>query len=135
MILIKEAYVTLETAKLLKQYGFRAKCTACYRQDLNNQFELVSGRIDFCAPRFNKCKSLPPLNAPTQLMAMAWIRARFNVDIFIEPGDKYSVRIPGYWLGIGYQKYEDACEAGIKYFLEKIIMKKLEENNNNGSEY
>ena len=133
MILVKETYVTLEIAKLLKQYGFRAKCTACYRQDLNNQFELVSGRIDFCAPRFSKCKSLPPLNAPTQQMAMTWIRGRFNVDIFIEPGDRYNVRIPGSWFGIGYPKYEDACEAGIRYFLENVIMKKIKESN--GSEY
>lgn len=130
--MIKESYVSLETAKLLKEHGFRAKCTACYRQDLNNQFELISGRIDFCAPRFSKCKSLPPLNAPTHQMAIEWIRQTkaYHIEIRVayhfRVFDGYTFEIfnlaeEEYVTTLGvFSLAHEAADAAIKFVLEKL---------------
>ncbi len=127
----KEAYCSYEVSKLLKEKGFSEKCTACYRTDLNNQFELISGRVNFCNPRFNKFKSIPPLNAPTQQVAMRWLRERgifINIDYMIEcPTFKYYIYLDDsaskHTDFKHYPTYEEAVESALKYCLENLIQK------------
>ena len=140
MAIITEDYVSFEIAKLLKEKGFQAKCTACYRSDLNNAFELISGRINYCNPRFSKCKSIPPYNAPTLQMAMKWLREEkkigieVNTNFDIDDGNKWYYeygfcifQLSGAFKKFaecdydGYKTYEEACEAAIKYCLEILI--------------
>lgn len=137
--MITEDYVSFETAKLLKEKGFQAKCTACYHSGPSHAFQLVSGRINYCNPKFNKYKMIPPYNAPTLQMAMKWLREVHN--LVIEPyrtacGYLYTIsNIP--YGSIEYDNsqafngddensgqwttWEKACEDGIKYCLENLI--------------
>ncbi len=134
--MITEDYVSFETAKLLKEKGFQAKCTACYH-DSDHTLELISGRINFCNPRFKRYKGIPPYNAPTLQMAMKWLREVHNYDIsicldsYVEPydnqyyivirrkKDKYENISP--CEQVYFDTYEEACEAAIKYCLENLI--------------
>ncbi len=134
--MITEDYVSFETAKLLKEKGFQAKCTACYHSDPSHTFELVSGRINYCNPRFSKYKMIPPYNAPTLQMAMKWLREvhKLDMDISIEYTTE---KVKVYYYSIlkrtsirdidclhsetNFNSYEEACEAAIKYCLENLI--------------
>ena len=134
MTQITEDYVSFETAKLLKDKGFQAKCTACYRSDLNYKFELVSGRINYCNPKFSKYKMIPPYNAPTLQMVMKWLNENHNLYVFARPyvtedGVFYLYEIKRLHKFMiepvatetGFEKSEQACEAAIKYCLENLI--------------
>jgi len=112
----KEAYVSFETAKLLKEKGFRGDCIAYYNED---------GR---------KCLSLNaelfPLPCPTQAVACRWLREEKDIDII-----PFHERLPHgcYWCRIEhnlltahqqlpiYSTYEDAVEAALEYCLTKLI--------------
>ena len=132
--MIKEDYVSFETAKLLKEKGFQAKCTACYHSDPSHTFKLISGRINYCNPRFSKCKMIPPYNAPTLQMAMKWLREIYGLYIVIRPYvteegtfslfDIKSIKEKGIVVNLktktGFTTYEEACEAAIKYCLENL---------------
>lgn len=130
--MVTEDYVSFEVAKLLKEKGFQAKCTACYSSDPSHTFELISGRINYCNPRFRKYKSIPPYNAPTIQMALKWLREVHNlyINIFVTWKDKIS----HYQWSIDnlitqdtiydtpcLEKYEEACNTAIKHCLENLI--------------
>lgn len=132
--MITEDYVSFETAKLLKEKGFQAKCTACYHSGPSHTFKLVSGRINYCNPRFSKYKMIPPYNAPTLQMAMKWLREekKLYVNVWAEPKDFenndfstiYRMHVYNGTSNNGtreFSKYEDACETGIRYCLENLI--------------
>ena len=120
--MITEDYVSFETAKLLKEKGFDSgacKNSPYYAYNANGQFSGPSWDTEY--------------PAPTLQMAMKWLREMHNISV--EPlvdfgsGDRY------WWTAdvgyikkdglidelCGYNSYEEACEAAIKYCLEKLI--------------
>lgn len=125
--MIQEAYVTFDTAKLLKEKGFTLEnCHTAY--DDNGNFFWYG---DYSKDRKNV------IDAPTQQMAMRWLREVHN--LCIEPyrtASGYLYTISKIWTGSEiysdefngddedsgqWTTYEKACEAAIKYCLEHLI--------------
>ena len=134
MTTITEDYCSFEVAKLLKEKGFQAKCTACYHSDPSHTFKLISGRVNYCNPKFNKYKMIPPYNAPTLQMAMKWLRKHGWVICIIpltfccgEGVSKWGYCI---WADDNLEidedstprcnTYEQACESATRYCLEHL---------------
>lgn len=114
-IIITEDYVSLKTARLLKEKGFDVNCITKYRPDDSIGYWSVEG-----------------LNAPTLQMAMKWLRKVHNLHIntFIT----YKEGIPYYQWSVDnlktqdtisetpcYNAYEKACDEAIQYCLENLI--------------
>ena len=130
--MINEDYVGFETAKLLKEKGFKSDdCHTAY--DENGQF--------FWYGDYSKDRK-GVVDAPTLQMAMKWLRETYKIHFCLEPELYqgriiYDVRIDkqaknhkflfdGELEVIDYQEsnnltYEQACEAAIKYCLENLI--------------
>ena len=125
--MITEAYVSFETAKLLKEKGFDEICYLGY--DRNGEYVPTSNRTnsqiiqpDFC---FICC--------PTQQMAMRWLREVRNikVNVFYSNFNCYAIEYfetntqtgvdESVFINEGYHVYEQAVEAAIKYCLENLI--------------
>lgn len=123
--MIQEAYVSFETAKLLKEKGFN-------EPTLGNYY--IDGRFEeSCRVNWNEYFKTP-INAPTQQMAMRWLREEFDLITYVKlvnDGDPchdawgFSIynkftneSIKGHRL---WFKYEEAVEAAIKYCLENLI--------------
>jgi len=131
--MITEDYVSFETAKLLKEKGFDGRVTNSYD---NYTLEF----LPHCAKHYGQT------NAPTLQMAMKWLRDNYGFHIAVGPlsfeklTGKAESYIFNYWFNgeyhIPYQekhpeyhklfaktweKYEEACEAAIKYCLENLI--------------
>ena len=115
--MITEDYISCETAKLLKEKGFREHCTTAY---------------------YPKTTPGVRIECPTLQMAMKWLREVHNCYICVQAlitTDGLQGYCPFYtkvgdvfmWqnvLGDDYattQTYEEACEAAIKYCLENLI--------------
>lgn len=122
--MITEDYVSFEVAKLLKEKGFDEPCLMCYTYDekLGNYGQYNS----------YKNSEVFSLTAPTLQMTLKWLREAHNlhINIFVTWKDK----IPHYQWSIDnlitqdttydtpcLEKYEEACEAAIKYCLENLI--------------
>lgn len=126
--MVEEAYVSFETAKLLKEKGFNEPCICySYGEGMNNYFS-KSRIID------NLNKDASYILLPTQQMAMRWLRDVHNIYINIAPTHNVvDGSINFIWLtysssysvtgecDIFYKTYEQACEAVIKYGLENLI--------------
>lgn len=104
--MITEDYVSFETAKLLKEKGFREHCTTAY---------------------FPKKTPTVRIERPTLQMAMKWLREMHKIDIWVEchnSNRRYKGYIHSEQRGdeaLFYEdSYEQACEAAIKYCLEKF---------------
>ena len=135
---IKEVYVSVETAKLLKDKGFDWPTSGSYHEDFS--YLLVNNFP------FNHNGSVNSTSAPTQQMAMRWLREVKNIAIGIsvefdwikDPMDKTFTgdvsKFAGWFYEIHtiephrqvtesdvYDTYEDAVEAAIKYTLENLI--------------
>ena len=123
--MIKEAYVSFETAKLLKGKGFDIECKTAYYCDC---------LIDYTM--FGFCGDEEFIFAPTQQLAMAWLREIHNIFIVIEPhlydyvNEKNKSYICSLWVGDnyyenplkkGFPSYEETVESAIKYCLENLI--------------
>ena len=126
--MIKEAYVSLEVAKLLKEKGFDEKCYAFYEYDSKEFYR--EERITCCNSRSDDYA------APTHQMAMAWLREVHNIFIVIEPhmydyiNEKNLSYVISLWQGDNYSEnitskdyptYEQAVEAALKYSLKNLI--------------
>jgi hypothetical protein len=115
--MITEDYVSFETAKLLKEKGFDEDVLAVYIYD--NLFVKGENKIVNTA-------NVPIIPAPTLQMAMKWLREVYNIDISIIPlrsHKEYLPRIESDTIShdaIPCRKYEDACEAAIKYCLDNL---------------
>lgn len=127
--MIKEAYISFETAKLLKEKGFIDPCFGYYFSDGTLGF--IKGLRD------RNSASVSTYSAPTQQMAMRWLREEKYILIFILPAKDengnlvYSGEV---WIwnedeglynarnncGV-FHVYEKACEVAIKYCLENLI--------------
>ena len=135
--MIKEDYVSFETAKLLKEKGFTENCIMRY----NRVGDLVEE-----AYKFNWNFQTIDYSAPTLQMAMKWLREEYNLFIEIqcygcEANEKahfeFSYVISEYvqfdnkictTVGLDEKKaksqfksYEEACEAAIEYCLKNLI--------------
>ena len=129
--MITEDYVSFEVAKLLKEKGFDVFGDGSYGTETEIHREYSPfGKIRDCSTSKPSQKGYP---APTLQMAMKWLREVHNISI--EPlvdfgsGDEY------WWTAdvgyikkdglidelCGYNSYEEAAEAAIKYCLENLI--------------
>ena len=125
--MIEEAYVSFETAKLLKEKGFNEYCRA---------FRSPSGKLFYSShdiKNFEDGKTIGgAIAAPTLQMAMRWLREVHNIKVnifynnsnytieYFEPNTQTGVG-KFVFIGDGYNVYEQACEIAIKYCLENLI--------------
>ena len=123
-----EYYVSLETAKMLKEAGFDWECRKiyyCYHED-GDTWELEDN--------YKNYKSILKLDhcllTPTLEVAQRWLREVKNVDVFAyrnEPKDKFEsiVSFNKEWstTGMCINTYEEALETAIKKALETILEK------------
>lgn len=137
--MITEDYVSFETAKLLKEKEFDEPCYAYWHEDENKL--IISQSMHAIKNFTNPCFFGPAV--PTLQMAMKWVREVHGLNIYargvwkdveIQYGD-WEPAVVGYdWFVESltddtYSKmsteqfltYEQACEAAIKYCLEKLI--------------
>jgi len=138
--MIKEDHVSFETAKLLKEKGFPQQRMEFAVATRDCSF-IVNGnqRVKECAgtkfPYYPYSKLFLYEEdwavLPTLQMAMKWLRKIYGIDIVIEISDP-SVKDRKYYCVIWdgnnnshildlFNSNEEACEAAIKYCLEKII--------------
>ena len=129
---MKEAYVSLGVAKLLKEKRFNWECCNhfyCRKED----GKIIERWMQFSADR-NSDRWINPyaeyISAPTQQMAMRWLREEKDIDIvpFHEqlPNDCYWCRIErnlytAHTQEPIYSTYEDAVEAALEYVLTNLI--------------
>ena len=138
--MIEEAYVSFETAKLLKEKGFDEDCQYWYEED---GLEPVRTNDDYGSQSNSSHVSEDFICAvPTQQMAMRWLRKVHNIHIELnwDKGNQlYSFQI---WkprkcqpeissLDLwriykddnysGEWKYEEAVEEAIQYLLKNLI--------------
>lgn len=129
-----EDYVSFETAKLLKEKGFDEECEHAYFNGAffnKEEYGFVLGD-DFTVGDL--------VFAPTLQMAMKWLREekKLNIEVtivFDRDGGEWhfvygfniiSLTPPDYEVKAeddypGFETYEEACEASIKYCLENLI--------------
>ena len=137
--MITEDYVSLETAKLLKEKGFNESCYTYYDDidDSINRFDKGYHFNNTSYPwgvPYDIKEAKKYIVAPTLQMAMKWLREekgiavipiissvldfeKFLWDVKIvvaKTGDSYS-------QGWVYEKQERAYEVAIKYCLENLI--------------
>ena len=129
--MITEDYVSFETAKLLKEKGFDEFCRAHY--DITNG-NLYYEKVEVEA---SGCEMHNSVLAPTLQMTMKWLREVHDLHIIVYPWKADREGRATHWCCqvyksfylLGYEKYtneapksyEEACEAAIKYCLEKLI--------------
>ena len=127
--MIKEAYCSYNISKLLKEKGFDEECTHYY--DMDDGIEYTNGARVINSSTETYCTS------PTHQIACAWLREIHNIHIEIYVIKNYDKKIckytytimdlnfPGSDDGIDccneYKTYEQACEAAIKYCLERLV--------------
>ena len=122
MAAITEDYVSFETAKLLKEKGFDQNCATYY---LDGQvWRHYHGEV---IPKGKQIYA-----APTQAVAMKWLREVHEIDIIIFRHirgkritffDRIEKRthVEHQSKCNLYLSYEQACETAIKYCLENLI--------------
>lgn len=125
--MVEEAYVSFETAKLLKENGFNESCHAYYEDNGTFRESYSAHAIRNIT---NPC--FFGIAAPTQQMAMRWLREIHNISIFILPTNTkgnlaylgevcpWNKNEPFYAPDIKYG-YEEAVEEAIKFCLKNLI--------------
>ena len=124
--MITEDYVSFETAKLLKEKGFDEATLGYYLDDKDKLY------FDRFSDDWNS-NHVGYISAPTLQMAMKWLREVHNlhIEVFITTNhlmfqwkiyrtENTSLYFAGTSLSY-YEKYEEACEAGINYCLRNLI--------------
>ena len=137
--MITEDYVSFETAKLLKEKGFDVPCDSYYDYFSSN-VTMYQGYVpefsDSCT-NHNGRDNFDVYSRPTLQMAMMWLREVHNLSVEVyrtacgyigcivaipSGTDIKFLEEDGDDLPSGqYTKWEYACEASIKYCLEKLI--------------
>lgn len=130
--MIKEQYVSFEVAKLLKDKGFKEETHGNYYLGgkFDGEFE-ESSKVNW--NKFFKT----PIAAPTQQMAMRWLREVHNIHISITFGwvSGYNAQVDWaeesekgndkpaccVWRTDLNTTYEAAVEEAIKYSLKNLI--------------
>ena len=126
--MIKEDFVSFEVAKLLKEKGFNEPTWTRYEDN----DEVIFG------DKYNWNNSpMGQISAPTNQMAMKWLREVHNLFIELYVVKNYSKKKLEYTYSIqdldfqgsddgiecckNWDTPEQACEIAIKYCLEKLI--------------
>ncbi|OUO23744.1 hypothetical protein [Bacteroides sp. An322] len=122
--MIKESYVSFETAKMLKEAGFDVPCTSQYT---DNGF----GWDNLSRVNYNSCKSL--FSRPTQALAARWLREVYKLHVFAKRTYEYALDkfSWGYYIQssnyeycknfeIGFDSYEQAIEDGLREAIKLI---------------
>lgn len=133
--MIEEAYVSYETARLLKEKGFDETCYACYEY-FSSGVTMYSGwPFEYKGEVVQNSKDR--VKCPTQQMAMRWLREEknihinvytFNRELPISENTSYTVDVAtekdspmrGHLRGV-WETYEEACEAACVYCLKNLI--------------
>lgn len=130
--MIKEAYVSFETAKLLKEKGFDGECSSWYSTKGSQYYNIDSYEVDLDGIT-KLCSS------PTQQMAMQYLRKEHDIHIETKAYPHEDNRF--YWCYMikkmqnngmlfgyysiknkaGFDTYEEAVEAALKYCLTNLI--------------
>ena len=132
--MITEDYVSYEIAKLLKEKGFEGENRDWYNME---GFIEEFGADDGIDPTAHEDIFNSIIPAPTLQMAMKWLRKEHNLEIYPYHNSPDNRHNSGWWFEIikypnsvaEYESgideevdtYEEACEAAIKYCLEKLI--------------
>jgi len=126
--MVEEAYVSFETAKLLKEKRFNGKCLMAYIDgELFNYYD-----SDFPSVYELENTGDDAVDAPTQQMAMRWLREVYNIKVNVfYSNPNYAIEYfelntqtgveESVFIGDGYNVYEEAAETAIKYCLENLI--------------
>lgn len=134
--MIIEDYVSFETAKLLKEKGFDEYCKSVYHvglvcsvaslgyHDNEGYGEVIDEKQNSDFGKYDNA-----ISAPTLQMAMRWLREVHNIAIetewehlwyaYIKPMTSKPFEEDLYQCESS--KYEEACEAAIRYCLENLI--------------
>ena len=133
MATITEDYVSFEIAKLLKEKGFDARCPMIYTADGELLYTDVKHHNMYAVTN-KQLEYYTDIIAPSQSMAMKWLRKEHKIHIQI-----WILEEKGYWFNIEkiinthykhkslystglediyFESNEQACEAAIKYCLE-----------------
>lgn len=132
--MIKEAYVSFETAKLLKEKGFDSDCFVAY--NANGNIESAMELYGEETITNGEC-SEGDITAPTQQMAMAWLREKriiitmdydeyeisdnkkvgygWNIQKIEKPTEYFKISIHV------FDNYEETVEDALKYCLTNLI--------------
>lgn len=133
--MIKEAYVSLEVAKLLKEKGFNEKCRGGYHSEFDDNDNSIIMLEEWTAQPYNNdfvdegflC------SAPTHQMAIAWLREVHHIAINIGWGEIFEDQYKWWSIVLNMDSgdilceydyhisYEQSCEAALKYCLENLI--------------
>ena len=125
---MNEAYVSYETAKLLKEKGFDWECRAYWHE--NNKELIESQSPCYLRNITNPCWF--GNTAPTQQMAMRWLIETHNIHIethFLRASGDYVYNIIHsplklddiHSFPIVFNTREDAIEAALEYVLTNLI--------------
>lgn len=132
--MIQEAYVSFETAKLLKEKGFDCCCNVWYSEYTSQYGDGKYISIEFDNHnKFNENYKFVCF-APTIQMAMKWLREKHNLHIGVLINYQYLPRKYQVHImhtekcevivvntGTNFNTNEEACEAAIKVCLENLI--------------
>ena len=124
--MIVEDYVSFETAKLLKEKEFDEATLGYYLDDKDKLY------FDRSSDDWNS-NHVGYISAPTLQRARKWLREVHNlhIEVFVTTNhlmfqwkiyrtENTSLYFAGTSLSY-YEKYEEACEAGINYCLRNLI--------------
>ena len=134
MATITEDYVSFETAKLLKEKGFSENTeheiwyvikqfsTGCH-------WNSCTYKVGDITREYNDGCCIP---MPTLQMVMKWLREIHNIKVNVfYSNPNYAIEYfelntqtgvdESVFIGDGYDVFEHACEAAIKYCLENLI--------------
>lgn len=134
--MITEDYVSFEVASLLKDRGFpqKMKNSGYFATEMVYSIaELEDGTHHLCH-QYPACYDFDNyICAPTLQIAMKWLREVYNIHIVLSPnkqmGNLYgniiftnkNGELQPQPCNFFFGTYEQACEEGIKYCLEKLI--------------
>ena len=130
MATITEDYVSFETARLLKEKGFDAKCNKCYAYFADDDIRFLNLKY----PKLAQLLIENRYPCITLQMAMKWLREVHNIfieiSVSIDLNGKYHysyfiLNRECKYIRKGYTyfdwNYEEAVEASIKYCLNNLI--------------
>ena len=131
---MKEAYVSYEIAKLLKEKGFDGHCHMVHINNHNSLIGKVISNSELTTTHEYKfCKDQENcITIPTQQMACRWLREEKGIHIYLIPVTGFSYVVSIYTeqgnkrydkilLRTGRHAYEDAVEAALEYVLKNLI--------------
>jgi hypothetical protein len=135
--MLTEDYVGFETAKLLKEKGFDENTSVNYFVGDDKPRGCAVGEMIY-HKRLKEDTHL--IAAPTLQMAIKWLWETHRLYVspcltikksgftflnqwhciveWVDKDNQYDLKC----VGEGYSSYQEACEAGIKYCLEKLIL-------------